>query len=252
MTKSLITLIGALVSVAVLALAVVLGVLPLVGQAFAAQASTGQASTTNTAYENQIAELQKQKARKGEIDASVRDLRGQIPAVPDLDQAFDVISGSAQTSGVVITSVTRGDLAAYAARTAPIPAGPAATAEKKAVPAPQPTPTPTANASGPVADANSTASQASSSANQTSQAAGAGTAGGATPNTAAAGRQQVPLTVTATAADMNAVQAFLDGLRGSGRLLGVDKVTVTGTEGNFAVILDLFAFVSPSTTGAAK
>jgi len=252
MTKSLITLIGAIVSIAIVALAVVFGVLPLVGQSFTALGDTGQAATTNRGYEKQISDLQKQKARKDEIDAAVSDLRAQIAAAPDLDQAFDVISGSAQTAGVVITSITRGDLAAYVARTSPIQAGPeAAAAAKKTPPAAPTTPQPT-GPSDPVAAANSTAAQASSSAAETSKVAGAG----ASPAPAPVGgsRQQIPITVVANAADMTAVQAFLDGLRGSGRLLGIDKVEVTGSDGSFVVNLDVLAFVSPDgpTPGASK
>lgn len=247
MTKSLITLIGAIVSIGIIVLAVVFGVMPLLGQSFTALSDTAQASSTNSAYEKQITELQKQKARKAGIDSSVSALRTQIPDVPDLDRAFDVISGSAQAARAVITSVTRGDLAAYTARTAPIPAGPAADEAKKAPVAAQPTPQPTTG-SGPVANANSTANQASASANQASQTAGAG---GPATAAAAPGRQQIPITVVVNAPDMNAVQAFLDGLRGPGRLLGVDKVTVTGSDAGFTVNLDLFAFVSPASTSEA-
>ncbi|GAA4480331.1 GspMb/PilO family protein [Microbacterium panaciterrae] len=250
MTKSLITLLGALVSIAVVALAVVFGVLPLAGQAFAAQESTTLATTTNHTYENQIAELQKQKARKSEIDASVAALRGQIPADPRLDEVFDIIGRSAQSAGVTITSAVRGDLTAFVARTAPISAGPAAAAEKKAQPAPQPTPQPTAP-SGPVADANSTAKATTNAAGQTSQAGGAGTSATSVPGSAGSGRQQIPITIAVTAPDMTAVQAFLDGLRGSDRLLAVDKVTVHPDPGGPKIQIDLFAFVSPDATSGA-
>lgn len=256
MTKSLINLVGALVTIAVVALAVVFGVLPLLGQTFTAFGDTAQAGATNTAYEAQISALQKQKARKGEIDAAVQDLRAQIPAVPDLDRAFDVIAESAQNSGVVITSIVREDLAPYAPRTAPVPAGPASAAAAKAQAAPQPTPQPTSG-SDPVGQAKNSAAQASANANQTSQTAGANgsSAAGGSAGTGAAvdPREQIPLTVTATAADLTAVQGFLDGLRGSGRLLGVDKVTVQGANGNLTVNLALLAFVAPGpTTGSGK
>ncbi|MCE4027660.1 GspMb/PilO family protein [Microbacterium sp. Au-Mic1] len=257
MTKSLINLIGALVAAVIVVLAVVFGVLPLLGQAFSAFGDTAQAGVTNTAYESQITALQKEKARKSEIDAAVQDLRTQIPAVPDLDRAFDVIAGSAQASGVVITTIVREDLATYAPRTAPVPAGPGSAAAAKAKAAPQPTPQPT-GPSGPVAQADNTAAQAGNAANQTSQAAGANGTGSASANASASPavdtRQQIPLTVTATAADMSAVQTFLDGLRGSGRLLGVDKVEVQGGNGNLTVTLTLLAFVASdnSASGASK
>ena len=254
MTKSLINLVGALVTAAIVVLAVVFGVMPLLGQAFTAFGDTAQAGATNATYEAQISALQKQKARKGEIDAAVQDLRTQIPAVPDLDRAFDVIAGSAERSGAVITAITREDLASYAPRKAPVPAGPGADAAAKAQTAPQPTPQPTGG-SDPVAQAKGTAAQASSAADQTSQAAGASApaAGGGSAGTGEV-RQQIPLTVTATAPEMTAVQTFLDGLRGSGRLLGVDKATVQGGNGNLSITLALVAFVAPATgpQGGAK
>jgi len=255
-TKSLITLIGALVSIAIVVLAVVFGVLPLVGQALTAVGSTAQAGVTNSAYETQIANLKKEKARKGEIDASVEALRGQIPATADLDAAFDVIANSAVGVGAVVTSSTRGDLAPYAPRTAPVQAGPAAAEQAKTPPAPAPTPQPTGGG-GVVGDAQNTAAQANANANQTSQA-GATNGGAAASRPAAAaqagaGRQQIPISVSVSAPDVNAAVAFLDGLRNATRVLAVDKATISNANGGLTVTVDLLAFVAPgATTGASK
>lgn len=253
MTKSLITLIGAVVSIAVVALAVVFGVLPLAGQAFTALASTEQAGGTNSTYEARIANLQKEKARKGEIDASVDALRGQIPATPALDAAFDVIANSAVSVGAVVTSSTRGDLAPYTPRTAPVQAGPAAAEQAKAQPTPAPTPQPTTG--GVVGDAKNTAAQANANASQTSQAEnGSATAPTAAPSApAGSGRQQIPISVSVSAPDINAAVAFLDGLRSSNRVLAVDKATISNANGGLTVTVDLLAFVAPgSPAGASK
>lgn len=243
MTKQLITLIGALVSIAVVAIAVVFGVLPQVGQAVAAIGSTTQVSGTNAAYQSQISNLQKQKQRKAEIDASVRALRGQIPADPDLDKAFDAISGSAQAAGVALTSVSRGDLAAFVERVAPIPAGPAAVPEKKAEPVPQPT-----AASGPATDTKNPASASTGAASQTPQATGVSPAGPSAQSAIGSGRQQIPITLDAMGSDSRAVAAFLDGLRASERLLAVDKVSVVPQTAGLQVTVSLFVFVSPAVT----
>lgn len=259
MSKQLITLIGALVSIAIVVLAVVFGVLPLVGQSFTALGSTSQVASTNAAYQAQIAELQKQKQRKSEIDASVEALRSQIPASPELDQVFDIIATSAQASGAILTSATRGDLAVFASRPAPVPAGPGAAAQQKAQAAPQPQPTPQpTTGTGPVGDAKNVAAQADANAAQTSQA-GAGTAaqsGTGAPTgggVATAAREQIPVAVIASVPDAVAAQAFLDGLRGSARLLAVDKATLTPGNGGLEIRVDLLVFLTATpTAGASK
>ncbi|OZB86434.1 MAG: hypothetical protein B7X41_14075, partial [Microbacterium sp. 14-71-5] len=201
-------------------------------------------------------ELKKQKQRKSEIDASVEALQKQIPASPELDQVFDIIATSAQAAGVTLTSATRGELAAFAPRSAPVPAGPDAAAQQKAAQvAPQPTPQPTA--SGPVGDAKNVATQADVNAAKTSQAGSGTTAQGGTSASApaagsvAATRQQIPVAVIASVPDAAAAQAFLDGLRSSSRLLAVNKATLTPGSIGLEIHVDLLAFLTDA-PGASK
>lgn len=251
MTKSLITLIGALVSIAIVVLAVAFGVLPLVGQSFAAMDGTVQAQAANSTYETQIAELQKEKARKGEIDASVEALRAQIPSEPDLDAAFDVIANAAVSGGGMITSSTRGDLAPYVPRTAPVPAGPAATEQTKVQPKTAPTPQPTTG--GVIGDAKNTATQADAAAAQTAQSADGGSSASAPAAQGDAGREQIPITVSVNVPDINGAVAFLDGLRSASRVLAVDKATIGNANGGLTVTVDLLAFLTAApSTGASK
>lgn len=261
MTKQLITLIGAVVSIAIVALAIVFGVLPLAGQSFTALGSTSQVAATNVAYQSQIEELQKQKQRKNEIDASVEALRGQIPASPELDQVFDIVARSAQESGATLTSATRGDLVAFAPRQAPVPAGPGAAAQQQARSAPQAQPTPQPSAgSGSIDDAKKVAAQADVNADQTSKAgagttvqSGAGALGSSANGAAAAAREQIPIAVVARVPDAASAQAFLDGLRGSARLLAVDKATLAPGSGGLDLHVDLLAFLAAApTAGASK
>ncbi len=259
MTKQLITLIGALVSIAIVALAVVFGVLPLVGQSFAALGSTSQVASTNAAYQAQIEELRKQEQRKSEIDASVKTLRGEIPGSPELDQVFDIVATSAQASGAILTSATRGDLAAFAPRPAQVPAGPGAAAQQKTASAPQAQPAPQqSTGAGPVGDAKNAAAQADVGAAQTSQAGTGATDQSGAKSAAASGsdtasRQQIPIAVIASVPDAAAAQAFLDGLRGSSRLLAVNKATLAPGNVGFEVHVDLLAFLTAApTTGASK
>jgi hypothetical protein len=71
----------------------------------------------------------------------------------------------------------------------------------------------------------------------------------ANPADAASGRQQVSITVSAKAPTMDAVQAFLDGLRGDGRLLAIDKATVTVATGSFDVQVEALTFVQTEGSG---
>ncbi|WP_193597241.1 hypothetical protein [Microbacterium sp. YJN-G] len=251
MTRQLITLIGALITVTVVALGVMLGVLPLVGRGLTALDQTDQARNTNAVYSSQIDALEEQKQRMPQIEAELAALRTQIPAAPLVDQVFAIIDASASAAGVRIDSITRGELAAFAPRPEPERAGLVmAQYDPSAAPAAG------ADAAGgdPAVTGEAQADAVATDADAASGAAPAAPADAATPAdpaaadsaagaAAATDRQQVPITVSAKAYTMEAVQAFLDGLRGDARLLAVDKVTVTeGTDG-FGIQLEALTFM---------
>lgn len=253
MTKQLITIIGALATAIVLVLAILFGVTPLVASGFSALAQTAQEESVNQGYRSQVDNLKKEEQRMGEIEKSVAGLRAQIPSDPLLDEPFGIIAESAQRNNLSVESITRGDLAAFVPRAAPSVSGPATNATAGA-----PQTTPTEDPTTPVDAAEDAAAGADAQTDATNAASGA-TSPPAPPTPAApdgismngslTGELQIPVEVTATATDMADVIAFLDGLRGQGRVIAIDKVVVSGSAGELAVTVSAFVFVS--TDGAS-
>lgn len=221
MPKHLVTGIGLIVSLGVIALGVFLVALPLYFQAVGVDAQTATVVGTNTVYQAQVDGLRSEQKNLDRITADVDELRAQLPPTPQLDDVFEVVGHAAEASGVSITAVTAGDQVAYVVRTGITDPDEAATA---AEPAPAPTADPTEAAA---ADENQ-ATDASA------------------PPAAAvpAGRQQVDFVITVTAADMAQVTAFLDALRAGPRLLSTIDATTTQTgEGTIDVQLTALAFI---------
>ncbi|WP_194408810.1 hypothetical protein [Microbacterium cremeum] len=201
MPKHLVTALGLILSLGVIALGVFLVALPLYFQAVAVDVQTATVANTNAIYQAQVDGLRAEEERLDEIDASVADLRSQIPATGQLDDVFEVVGRAAEASGVALTAVTAGEQVAFVVRTG-VDDDPAAAS------APAPTPAPTAGGT-----------DAATGDAATTPTAGAG---------AGAGRQQVDFVIQATAADMAQATAFLDALRAGPRLLS--NVTATSTQ----------------------
>ncbi|MFB7885667.1 hypothetical protein [Microbacterium sp. NPDC056057] len=199
MPKHIVTAIGLIVSLGVIALGVFLVAMPLYFQAVAVDGQTATVASTNALYQAQVDSLTAQQENLDEIKANVAELRSQIPATGQLDDVFEVVAHAAETSGVLITAVTAGDQAAFTPR-----AG--ATESDAAAAAPAPTPETTGAATDVT---NGTTTEAET-----------------TPDTPAqAGRQQVDFVISARSADIAQGTAFLDALRAGPRLL--NSITVT-------------------------
>lgn len=235
MTKQLITLIGALISAAVIVVAVLVGVVPLIGGVVSADSQREQVAATNAGFEKQIASLTTQKAHLTDIQGAVTQLRGQIPEQQLLNQVFERISRAATDAGVTVTDASRGDLETFAART-----GAKDAAAATAAPAPAPTPTPTTGT--PIDAAKDTAGQANANAAATDAASGATPATG-TPAPAASTRQQVQLSIRISAPDIASTFAFLDGLRAGPRAIAIDTATTTESGGTFEMQITAIAFL---------
>jgi hypothetical protein len=223
MPKQLITVIGLVVSLGIIALGVVLVAVPMLLSSFAVDSQTASVAASNDVYQAQVDGLEEQEARQEEIDASVAVLRSQIPITAQLDDVFEVVANAAGASGVTITSVTAGESAAFLVRSgatdpADDPTAADAAAQTDATPSPDPSATP--------ADGSS------------------GTDAGATPtDVAPTGRQQVDFSIQVKATDMNQVTAFLDALRSGTRLFSsVTALSTTSGEG-IEVQVDGLTFV---------
>lgn len=219
MPKHLVTAIGLVLSLGVIALGVFLVAMPLYFQAIGVDAQTATVAGTNAIYQAQVDGLRDEEERLDEINADVADLRSQIPATGQLDDVFEVVGRADEASGVALTAVTAGEQVAFVVRTS-------AEDDPTAAAAPEPAPTPD-----PTTEATDAAT--ADTAPTTDAATGADAA-------AAAGRQQVDFVIQATAADMAQATAFLDALRAGPRLLS--NVTATSTQsGSGAVDVQITA-----------
>ena len=218
MPKHIVTAIGLIVSLGVIALGVFLVAMPLYFQAVSVDGQTASVASTNAQYQAQVDELTAQQENLGEIEANVAGLRAQIPATGQLDDVFEVVARAAEASGVQITSVTAGEQVAYATGTG------ATEGDAVAVPAPAPEATEAATdaTTGTPTDAAAPAPDAA----------------------AGAGRQQVDFVISATAADMEQATAFLDALRAGPRLLNSVSATMTQSgEGTVDIQVSALTFV---------
>jgi len=191
MPKHIVTAIGLIVSLGVIALAVVLVALPVYLQAVGVDGQTAAVADTNATYEAELDALDAQKDDLDAVDAQVAALRAQIPDTGQLDDVFDLVVRAAAASGVVISSVAAGDPVAFESRSGEAASGEAAS--------------PSATPGG--ADAGAAAGTPPE---QTPSA---------DPDDPPTGRQQIDVTITAVAGDIAQSTAFLDALRAGPRLL---------------------------------
>ncbi|MBD3940687.1 hypothetical protein IF188_03110 [Microbacterium sp. NEAU-LLC] len=219
MPKQLVTVIGLIVSLGVIALGVFLVAMPLYFQAVGVDGQTATVASTNAIYQAQVDDLHEQEANLDQINSDVSQLRAQIPADGQLDDVFEVVGTAATDTGVQLTAVTAGEQVAFVTRTGATE-GDAATA-----PAPEPTP-------------------AATDAATDGTATGTVDAGGAVAGAVPDGRQQVDFTISATAPDMNTATAFLDELRAGPRLLSsITATTSQSGEGSVSVQISALTYV---------
>jgi hypothetical protein len=208
MPKQLISIIGLIVTLGVVALAVLLVAVPMWVQSLAVDTQTASVANTNALYQVRVDALEAEKERQAEIDASVAQLRTQIPATNQLDDVFEVIGRAADSAGVTISTVTAGAPVGFVERTSAIEPG----AEPEA-PAP--------DESGTGEESTAPTADTGAGADQPATDAGAATSG----------RQQIDFAIIVTATDMAQATEFLDDLRSGPRLLSsiTAGTSVTGT-----------------------
>lgn len=227
MPKQLINIIGLIVSIGIIALGVVLVAIPVWIQSLAVDAQTATASETNQMYQVQVDALLAEQERIDEIDASVAGLRAEIPAAADLDDVFEVIAKAANSSGVILSSATAGEPAAFVVRTAPTAVGEGVTA-------------PTAPAEDPDTESGGAGD---GSGEAETEPAPEGGATEATPEQTLPARQEIDFAISATANDMAQATAFLDALRSGPRLLSLITAVTNQTGTAVDVQITALTFV---------
>jgi hypothetical protein len=222
MPKQLVTAIGLIVSLGVIALGVFLVALPLYFQAVGVDTQTATVANTNAIYQAQVDNLTAEAENLDQINADVTELRSQIPATGQLDDVFEVVARASEASGVSLSAITAGEQVAFAARTGATEVEAAAVAR---APAPTPSATATEGATDPTAGTTTDAAAPVDA-------------------VATAGRQQVDFVISAAAVDMAQVTAFLDALRAGPRLLNSITATTTQSgEGTIDLEISALTFV---------
>ncbi|MHC3000388.1 hypothetical protein [Microbacterium sp. HJ5] len=122
MPKQLITLLGLIISVGVVALGFFVVALPTLLQSQSVDAQTTSVAADNAVYQAQVDSLSEAAERQSEIDASVAALRGQIPATNQFDDVFEVIGRAATVANVSIVSAAAGEVTPFMPRTAEVAA----------------------------------------------------------------------------------------------------------------------------------
>lgn len=229
MPKQIITIIGLILSLGIVALGIAVVAVPLYTQSVATDSQTATVASSNAVYQSQIDHLTAEDQRIDEINASVASLQKQIPATDRFDDVFEVVAKAADSSGVVLQSITVGDKVIFVQRTAATESGQPDAAS--------------GGAQAPAGDATGTSGDAATSDAATN---GDTTGAGTTDDTAAqpaTGRQQVDFTIVVTAAEMKQASAFLDALRKGPRLLSSISATTAQTGTAIDVQVGALAFV---------
>lgn len=213
MTKGLITTLGLVAALGVVALGFFLIALPTYLQSVTVDGQTASVASMNALYQAQVEGLREQEENLDEINAEVTDLRMEIPAQGQLDDVFEVIGNAAAASGVALTTISAGEQTPFVVRTTPGDPEPAAPVE-------------------PAPDASAAPTE------------GDGTEGAAVVEPAPSGRVQVDFVIRATAQDTASVTAFLDALRSGPRLLTSVTGAATRTDaGSFDIQVTALTFV---------
>lgn len=228
MPKQLINLIGIVVCAGILGLAVAVVALPIYFQSLATGAQTFQVDQANDVYQTQVDGLRAQEERMGEIEASVAELRTQIPTANELDDVFELVARSASEANVQVQTITAGENAAFAGRTEPLAIG-----EVPETPASAETTT------------DPTTGETTDPAALPAEPTPAETAPAPVEGAPLEGRQQVDFTITVTATQLQDAIGFLDRLRTGPRLLTAIDSTVIPTGTGYDVSVSALTYVLP-------
>ena len=231
MTKQLVNLVGAAASLAILLLGVVVFALPLFSSASATWSSADEVADQNRTQQTVLDTLTAQSADMSELDATVEEMRAEIPAAAYLDDVLLLAVDAARDNGGTVTSVAPGTSEPFAPRVT-------GAGEDAAAQAPDPA------ASEDSAATDAAPADDAAAADGTAAADGDGTA--AAPAPTVNDPQQITVTLGIEAADVAAATRILDALRAGPRLVAVTQASVTSDAENGATLsVTLLAFTRP-------
>ncbi len=106
MTNGIWKIVTALVCVAVLALGIVLGIMPRLADAGAANENRLAAEATNLQHEATLSFLKQENERIDEISAELKELRKALPEGPEYTKLVTQLGVLAESNGVLLTETT--------------------------------------------------------------------------------------------------------------------------------------------------
>ncbi|MFJ6677818.1 hypothetical protein ACIQLK_01660 [Microbacterium sp. NPDC091382] len=221
MTKQLVNLIGAVVSVGILLAGALLFALPQFTGAQRISADAASVEQSNATQQAVLDGLAAQAADMTALDAEVAKLRRVVPASVRADDIVQLAADAASTQGGKVVAVTVGETTPFAARTAEAAAG---------------------TADGAAATETTTETteqtQESDAAPTDAPAAADGTA-----VPAGDGPQQVSITLSISAPDSTKATAVIDELRKGPRAVAITNAGITtDDDGTVTAEVTLLAF----------
>jgi len=228
-SRRLINLAGTLLVVITLVAGTMLTALPIYLEARTLNEHELDVAASNQLLQAQIDGLRAKEANLPQLEQELTYLHNQLPRIPQLDDATQLVVNAASKTGARLESVQFGGVAPFTARVAAV-----VTEQLPQTATDIASPPASADASdgdeGPTSVGNSATSEAES------------TTTSAEPGTAQ--QLQVPVTITAILADQPSANRFLDGLRAGPRLLQIESINASSGEAGTTLTVAGLVFVS--------
>ncbi|MCW3494788.1 hypothetical protein [Microbacterium sp. SSM24] len=229
-SKQLINLLGLVVVLAIVVAGVAMLALPLYSQSQSTDLAVNEVTQTNDMYALQVEQLRADEARIDEITASVALLRGEITALPQLDDVHELVEAAAGEAKATVVSVIAESPVTWIPRTVVTVAedGETAAAEEAAP------------AEGAPADGAATEAESTEASGDTTEESAAG---GEAPTEVVSPQQQVPVVITVEVPDASTAAAFIDALDAGPRLIGIESAVLSDQDGVLQLIVNALAFI---------
>lgn len=239
-SRRLINLAGTLLVVIVLVAGTMLTALPIYIESLKLNAQEREVAASNQLLQTQIDALSAKEAELPQVEQDLAELHAQLPGIPQLDDAVQLVVRAAGKADAAIESVQFDDFAPFVVRDAAMVADQLPKNATGVAPAVQPEDEGTdQNGSGDAVATDDPASDPTSDTGPTTDSEPAAPGND--------GQLQFPVRIDVTVPDPVAASRFLDELRAGPRLLRIDVVTASTDENNSVKLLVTgFVFASLS------
>ncbi|MGC3956381.1 MAG: hypothetical protein QM804_19435 [Propionicimonas sp.] len=229
-SRRLINMVGTLVVAIALVLGTVLTALPIHFESGTLNAQQRDVASSNQVLQAQIDGLRAQEAELPQLEQELADLQQQLPRIPQLDDASQLVVKAADKTNASIVSVTFGDFAPFAARNTAAVIEQLPKTATNVAPSEAPSPDVASGEAASSEDADAPTADPVST----------------TTETESPPQLQFPVTINVMVPDQPAANRFLDELRAGPRLVQIDGAQATLTERGLELTVTGLVFVSRS------